>query len=65
MENKAYYEIAMDLSNGMFAWHLFGVLTSLHESEGLAPDLEEVALEYLRIYHHDSSEYSVDKANSA
>ena len=49
MENKAYSEIAMDLSDGLFAWHLFGVLNAC---QGLqCPDLQKVALEYLEWMH--------------
>jgi len=46
MENKAPHEIAMELSDGLFAWHLFGVLGAC---QGLqCPDLNEVALEYIQ-----------------
>ena len=49
MENKAYHEIAMELSDGLFAWHLFGVLNAC---QGLqCPDLQKVALEYLEWMH--------------
>ena len=37
----------MELSNGMFAWHLFGVL-SVAENK---IDLEEEAIDYLNTFH--------------
>tara|TARA_R110000824_G_scaffold160612_1_gene335508 strand:- start:841 stop:1074 length:234 start_codon:yes stop_codon:yes gene_type:complete len=45
--------LAMELSDGLFAWHLIGVLTAISESTGsyiprLCPNPEEVALEYLQ-----------------
>ena len=43
----AAHTIAMELSNGMFAWHLFGVL-SVAENK---IDLEEEAIDYLNTFH--------------
>ena len=43
---------AMQLSDGMFAWHLFGVL-SVAENR---IDLEEEAISYLNAFHPDWKE---------
>jgi len=45
----AAHTIAMELSNGMFAWHLFGVLTVAEKKI----DLEEEAIYYLNTFHPD------------
>jgi len=42
---------AMDLSDGLFAYHLCGVLKSLYESDSKAPDVEKEAAEYMRVYY--------------
>ena len=52
-ENAA---LAMELSDGLFAWHLIGTMTAIcerdetvaHYMPRLCPDPEEVALEYLQ-----------------
>jgi len=53
-ETISYFNLAMDLSRTMFAYHLCGVLTSLSESGGLAPDPEKEALEYLETFHAEA-----------
>tara|TARA_R110000765_G_scaffold364411_2_gene454644 strand:+ start:463 stop:654 length:192 start_codon:yes stop_codon:yes gene_type:complete len=47
MNEAAAHTIAMELSNGMFAWHVFGVLNVAENKI----DLEEVAIEYLNTFH--------------
>jgi len=42
---------AMDLSDGIFAYYLCGVLTSLFESGSKCPDVEAEALSYLQVYY--------------
>ena len=43
----AAHTIAMELSDGMFAWHLFGVLTVAENKI----DLEEEAIYYLNTFY--------------
>ena len=62
MEHRTKFSnaaLAMELSDGLFAWHLIGTLTAIHGRDEvtaryiprLCPDPEEVALEYLQTYH--------------
>ena len=44
---KTTHEIAMDLSNGSFAWHIFGVLTVAEDKI----DLDAEATSYLDTFH--------------
>ena len=53
----AAHTIAMELSNGMFAWHLFGVLTVAENKI----DLEEVAVDYLNTFHPEWISKCLDK----
>jgi len=51
--------LAMELSDGLFAWHLIGTMTAICERDEataryapqLCPDPEKVALEYLQTYY--------------
>ena len=43
--------LAMDASNGMFAYHLFGVMKACFEAGSLCPDPEAEALSYLQVFH--------------
>lgn len=45
------FDIAMDLSNGSFAHHLYGVLSVLHENGDPAPDVDAEATDYLNTFH--------------
>jgi|TARA_R110000765_G_scaffold389845_1_gene482463 hypothetical protein len=45
----AAHTIAMELSDGLFAWHLFGVLTVAENKI----DLEEEAIDYLNTFYPD------------
>ena len=64
-ENAA---LAMELSDGLFAWHLIGTMTAIcerdeqtaHYMSRLCPDPEEVALEYLQTYHPNKLEKKLD-----
>ena len=53
-ETISYFNLAMDLSRTMFAYHLCGVLTSLHGNNLPAPDPEKEALEYLETFHAEA-----------
>ena len=53
----AAHTIAMELSNGMFAWHLFGVLTVAENKI----DLEEVAVDYLNTFYPEWISKCLDK----
>ena len=46
-----YFNLAMELSNNVFAWHLSGVLEVLHRNNRPTPDLEKVAKEYLNCFY--------------
>jgi len=57
---------AMDLSDGIFAYYLCGVLTSLFESGAKCPDVEAEALSYLRTYYpHVLVKDEADELNSS
>ena len=56
-EKAAAHTIAMELSNGMFAWHLFGVL-SVAENK---IDLEEEAVYYLNTFYPEWVSKCLDK----
>jgi len=43
--------LAMDLSNGLFAYHLIGVMQAVRAGHGVCPDPEAEALDYLQINH--------------
>ena len=47
-DNRTLHELAMDLSDGLFAWHLFGVLAVRTDKPTC---LETVAREYLEDFH--------------
>ena len=48
---ESHFSRAMDLSDGIFAYHLCGVLTSCHESGSKCPDPEAEALSYLETFY--------------
>ena len=50
MENSTF-NIAMDLSNGLFAHHLYGVLKVMHLNGDLTPSIDEEAASYLDTFH--------------
>ena len=43
--------LAMDASDGMFAYHLIGVTTAAHDLGMITPDPEAEALSYLQTFH--------------
>jgi hypothetical protein len=47
--------LAMDASNGMFAYHLIGVMTAAHELGMITPDPEAEALSYLQTFHAEEA----------
>mgnify|MGYP003125784757 CR=1 FL=1 len=49
-----YFNLAMDLSRGTFAYHLCGVMTACHENGNLCPSPEAEALSYLEIFHAEA-----------
>ena len=52
-----YLPLAMDESNGLFAWHFFGVVGYYASGDALvtdAPDPQKVAREYLETFHADA-----------
>ena len=53
---QSAFNLAMDLSNNMFAFHLCGVMTSMHRNNMHCPDPEKEALAYLNLYHSDEME---------
>ena len=46
-----YFNLAMELSDNVFAWHLCGVLEVLPRNNLPTPDLEKVAREYLEVFY--------------
>ena len=49
-----YFNLAMDLSDNMFAYHLCGVMISRSRNGGLCPDPEAEALAYLETFHAEA-----------
>ena len=45
-----YFNLAMDLTEGIFAYHLCGVMTAMHESGSKCPDPEAEAVSYLETF---------------
>ena len=57
MKNEIdYLRIAMDESDGMFAWHFFGVVGATHASDWnhTCPNPQNEASEYLATFHADA-----------
>ena len=48
--------LAMDASDGMFAYHLFGVMKAAHNLGMITPDPEAEALTYLQTFHAEALE---------
>ena len=48
------FNLAMDLSNNMFAYHLCGLMTVCHESGSVCPSPEAEALSYLKTFHAEA-----------
>ena len=48
---ESHFNRAMDLSDGIFAYHLCGVLEATHHNNLPCPNPEKVALEYLQVYY--------------
>ena len=60
------FNLAMDSSDGVFAYYLCGVLTSLFESGSKCPDVEAEALSYLQtFYPHVLVKDEADESNSS
>ena len=47
----SYFNLAMDLSDNVFAWYLSGVLTACHKAASKCPDPEAEALSYLETFY--------------
>ena len=45
------FDIAMDLSSGVFAHHLYGVLSVMHKSGDPTPSVDSIAAEYLDTFY--------------
>ena len=43
--------LAMDLSNGSFAHHCFGIMNAVSDGAGSCPHSDEAATEYLNTFH--------------
>jgi len=48
------FNLAMDVSNGVFAYYLCGVMNVLSENGSPCPDPEEEALAYLEILYPEA-----------
>ena len=53
---KNNFNLAMDASDGIFAYYLCGVLTSCHEAGSKCPDPEAEALSYLKTFYPKEAE---------
>ena len=49
-----YFSLAMDTSNGLFAYYLCGIMKAVHEGHGTCPDPEAEALSYLQTFHPEA-----------
>ena len=54
MKETSYASLAMDLSSGMFAYYLFGVMNAVSEGHGKCPHSEDEALSYLQTFHAEA-----------
>ena len=61
----SYFNLAMDLSRTMFAYHLCGVMQSMHHNNLPCPDPEKEALDYLNLYHSDEMDKLEADENNA
>jgi hypothetical protein len=52
--NTSNFNLAMTLSDGIFAYFLCGVMTSLFESGAPCPNPDDEALAYMKIHHADA-----------
>jgi hypothetical protein len=63
---ESNFNRAMDLSDGIFAYYLCGVLTSLFESGSKCPDVEKEAAQYMKVYYpHILVKDDADESNSS
>ena len=49
-----YFNLAMDASDGIFAYYLCGVLKSCHQSGSTCPDPDAEALAYLKTFYAEA-----------
>tara|TARA_R110001583_G_scaffold169496_3_gene322380 strand:+ start:498 stop:719 length:222 start_codon:yes stop_codon:yes gene_type:complete len=54
MKEISYTSLAMDLSSGMFAYHIFGVMKAVSEGFGTCPNPEFEARSYLITFHGEA-----------
>ena len=61
-----YFNLAMDASDGIFAYYLSGVLTACHEAGSKCPDPEAEALSYLKVFYSEAlaEKQEADENNS-
>ena len=66
MNTINYFNLAMELSDGIFAYYICGVLKACHESGSVCPDPEAEALSYLQTFYADAlAEKAEADANNA
>ena len=65
--NETLHKVAMEASDGLFAWHLFGVINAISESSltDSCPNLEAEARDYLSVYHPEILEQHEAEATHA
>ena len=49
--NESNFNLAMDASDGVFAYFLCGVMPSLFEADAPCPDVQAEALSYLQTFY--------------
>ncbi len=54
MNTINYFNLAMELSDGIFAYYICGVLKACHESGSVCPDPEAEALSYLQTFYAEA-----------
>ena len=50
----SYFNLAMDASDGIFAYYLAGVLTTGFRNGNTCPDPEAEALSYLKVFYAEA-----------
>ena len=63
---ESNFNLAMDASDGIFAYYLSGVLTACHEAGSKCPDPEAEALSYLKTFYPEAlaEKQEADENNS-
>jgi len=59
------FNLAMEASDGTFAYYISGVLTACHEAGSKCPDPEAEALSYLQTFYPEALEKAEAEENNS